>query len=208
MFSGIVEEAARVAAVEEVSLGRRLSIESRLDHSDTELGDSICVDGVCLTVVEKEEQAAGGESWLLRFDVASETLRCTTLGSVSEGGAVHLERSLQIGGRVHGHLVTGHVDGVAKVSSVTEEGETTKVRLELDSPSPLIARKGSVTLAGVSLTVGDVTDSSFEIYLIPHTKEVTRFDKISEGDQINIEFDMMARYVSQQLAFIGGAEQR
>ncbi|MCB0329960.1 MAG: riboflavin synthase [Bdellovibrionales bacterium] len=199
MFSGIVEETGRVSQVDPVDQGSRLQIFSRLDFSSSANGDSICVEGVCLTLVEK---SSSDDGWLLSFDIASETLRVTTLGALQEGDLVHLERSLVIGDRLHGHFVTGHVDTVATVMEVLEEGETTKVRLgfpsvSLPSASRLVAPKGSITIAGVSLTVGEVEGDSFCVYLIPHTKEVTRFGALRENDHVNIEFDILARYVQQ-----------
>lgn len=203
VFSGIVEESASVVSVAEQPQGRKITVESHLDHSGSKIGDSICVDGVCLTVVDISEPSSG--QWCLSFDVASETLRRTTLEEVVIGSQVHLERSLKLGERIHGHIVTGHVDTIASVVLREEEGETTKLVLNLPEVSTLVAEKGSIAIAGISLTVGKTADGSFEVYLIPHTKEVTRFGDASVGSKFNVEFDVLARYVAQHLSAGNGS---
>lgn len=197
MFSGIVEEKGTVVLCSETPDGVQLVISSRLDHALTRVGDSLAVEGVCLTVTSCEHVH---DAWQLKFDIASETLRCTTLGGIGKGSAVHLERSLAVGDRLHGHIVSGHVDGVGVVTDREEEGDTTRLTIQVQAGSEYLARKGSVTLAGVSLTVGEVHGDTFQVYLIPHTKEVTRFGSIQVGDPINVEFDMLARYVHRMLA--------
>jgi riboflavin synthase len=196
VFSGIVEEKAVIIAAVETNHGAQLTISSHLDHSGTQVGDSIAIEGVCLTATNCTQEHS---AWHLTFDVASETLRCTTLGEIQVGGYVHLERSLAVGDRLHGHIVSGHVDCVGVIAGRTEEGDTTRLAIEVSEGEEFLARKGSVTLAGISLTVGEVRGGIFQVYLIPHTKLVTRFGSISVGDRVNVEFDMLARYVHRML---------
>ncbi|MCI5065951.1 riboflavin synthase [bacterium] len=213
MFSGIVEESAEIIGVEEHAGGHRVTIAARGDLSDMKVGDSLCTDGVCLTVVSLATQN-GLTS--LSFDIASETLRCTTLGETvarltddtAATCSVHIERSLAIGERLHGHFVTGHVDGVGTVCDRTEEGNTVKLTIAPPAPeegetasrslaTALIAPKGSIAVAGVALTVGEVDESTFSVYIIPHTGSVTRLATLRRGDRVNIEFDILARYVAR-----------
>ncbi|MCB0333108.1 MAG: riboflavin synthase [Bdellovibrionales bacterium] len=198
MFSGIVEESARVHHFDHERQPARLVIESALDHSETKLGDSICIGGVCLTVVQKEQE--GNTKTLLSFDLADETLRKSTHGTLVDGQHVNLERSLSIGSRLHGHFVFGHVDGVIELVSRTPDGACD--RLEWRAPTSLmkyIAPKGSASLSGVSLTVGEVTQDTFSVYIVPHTDEVTTLSECQPGDKVNIEIDMLARYVDRIL---------
>lgn len=189
MFAGIVEEQARISRVELEESGGTIALESSLDHSETKLGDSIAINGVCLTVVEIKDST-------LSFDLCSETMRCTALSTLAVGTKVNIERSLQVGERISGHFVFGHVDGVATLKSKSVEGDGFK--LVWDYPSELskfLAPKGSVTLSGVSLTVGEVSDSTMSVYIIPHTADVTTLGGLSVGEKVNIEIDMLARYV-------------
>jgi riboflavin synthase len=194
LFSGIVEESAQVL---ELSRGRepvRLVVRSRLDHALTQLGDSICISGVCLTVVHKN----GGD---LSFDLAAETLRRSTLGSLAVGDAVNLERSLQLGSRLHGHFVFGHVDATIELVKRINDGKCD--RLEWRFPlhlRPYFAEKGSVSVSGVSLTVGEVSPDTFSVYIIPHTSDITTLAKIAVGGKANVEIDMLARYVHSMIA--------
>ncbi len=205
MFSGIVETTAQVISLERSREPYHLQIESSLDHQTTRLGDSICIDGVCLTVVSCVSQ---GSIWQLGFDLAAETLRRTGLGSLSSGSRVNIERSLAVGDRLHGHFVFGHVDGMARLVSRHNDGNCD--RLEWQVPvelMPFIAEKGSVALSGVSLTVGEVSANTFYVYIIPHTSEITSLSGKQIGDQVNIEVDMLARYVQRQLSFSNHAGQ-
>ena len=198
MFSGIVEEAATVVSLDQN--GERattLVIDSGLDHSSTELGDSIAIEGVCLTVVKREDRR-------LYFELAEETLRRTSLGSLVAGTQVNLERSLVIGERLHGHFVFGHVDCTATLEQITDE-EGSK-RFEWSIPSQyrqFIVEKGSVSLSGISLTVGEVQGDRFAVYIIPHTLEVTTLSDRKVGDSVNLEVDMLARYTQ---SILGKAE--
>lgn len=193
MFSGIIEERATVAALRRQNGTAALSVESGLDHAATKLGDSIAIDGVCLTVVEKR----GGR---LSFDVSQETLRRSTIGRLGAGDRVNLERSLSLGQRIHGHLVYGHVDGTAALHGRRSEGDG--LRLEWKYPAALrrfIVEKGSIAVAGVSLTVGEVSNESFVIYAIPHTLALTTLSVLEPGQQVNLEVDMLGRYVESML---------
>ncbi len=189
MFSGIVEESASVLAFDKGRDPVRLVIRSNLDHSETKLGDSICISGVCLTVVQKHNAD-------LSFDLAAETLRRSTLGTLKVGEKVNLERSLQLGARLHGHFVFGHVDATIELVSRTNDGKCD--RLEWRFPAelrPYFASKGSVSVSGVSLTVGEVSAQTFSVYIIPHTSDITILSSLHVGAKANVEVDMLARYV-------------
>ena len=196
MFTGIVQEVGQLRRVETRGEGaaqdRRLEItHSAITRDRLNLGDSICVAGVCLTV------AGHGHSSFLA-DVSGETLRVTTLGAKLPGALFNLEPALRAGDSLGGHWVSGHVDGIAEVISKTPDARSLK--LELAAPRELaryIARKGSVTLDGVSLTVNAVDGAKFSINLIPHTLEVTTLGTLAPGDKLNLEIDLLARYVER-----------
>jgi riboflavin synthase len=193
MFTGIVEEAAEVIALQPVSSGACLKVSSDLDHAETGIGDSICIEGVCLTVVKKQQV---GTSWELSFDLAQETVERSVLGSLKAAQRVNLERSLRAGARIHGHFVLGHVD--SSVELLARESVGNSVRLLWQLPKAyrkFIAEKGSVTLAGISLTVGEVTEKDFAVYIIPHTGDVTTLLERKVGEMVNIEVDVLARYL-------------
>jgi riboflavin synthase len=197
MFTGIVQEIgvirrsdARVGAPG--AEDRRVEVEfASIARDRLNLGDSICVDGVCLTVTALGP--AGFEA-----DVSGETLRVTTLGAKQPGARVNLEPALRAGDSLGGHWVSGHVDGIADVLTTGDEGRSR--RIEFAAPKPLaryIARKGSVTLDGVSLTVNDVDGVKFTVNLIPHTLEVTTLGTLAAGSRVNLEIDLLARYVER-----------
>jgi riboflavin synthase len=197
MFTGIVQEIGTVRSAESraVSTGSedcRLEIDhGRVARERLAPGDSICVDGVCLTV-------AGLGQGSFFADVSGETLRVTTLGTLRPGARVNLEPALRAGDSLGGHWVSGHVDGVAEVLSA--EGDARSLRVELAAPAELaryIARKGSVTLDGVSLTVNSVDGAKFAINLIPHTLEVTTLGSLQPGARVNLEIDLLARYIER-----------
>ena len=193
MFSGIVEECATVRRVEGSSGLKTIVVESLLDHSSTRIGDSICIDGVCLTVVRLENR-------LVSFEASTETLRRSTLGLLRAGSKVNLERSLVLGDRIHGHLVFGHVDTVVTLINRRRDGEAE--RLEWRMPPDFrkyIVSKGSVAVSGVSLTVGEVRRDAFSIFAIPHTLAVTTLSKMNVAEKANLEVDMLARYVESML---------
>lgn len=194
MFSGIVAAVGRIERVMPLEKGVRLQIEvASLGMDDVALGDSIAVNGVCLTVVEKS--ASGFVA-----DVSAETLRVTT-GLGAAGAEVNLEKALRLADRLGGHLVTGHVDGVGEVTAFERIGESH--RLAIRTPQDLakyIARKGSITVNGVSLTVNAVEGGGFEVNLIPHTVAVTTLRHLAAGSPVNLEVDLVARYLERMLA--------
>ena len=163
----------------------------RIDPSSLHLGDSICVQGCCLTVTELIGRAFAA-------DVSRESLSLTTLGELAVGSPVNLELSLKAGDALGGHLVSGHVDGVASVGSLTADARSTRVRIAVpDHLAKYIARKGSVAVDGVSLTVNDVEGTTFGVNLIPHTQQVTTLGRLSPGSRVNLEVDPIARYVER-----------
>lgn len=199
MFSGIVEERGIIRSCEtDLADGVKVSVECSYDFEEISIGDSLCVDGVCLTVVNKHKIDDG--KILLSFDISEETLRKTTFNKKNKGDLLNLERSLKVGDRLHGHIVSGHVDCVGILKSRTEERGSFK--LEFTSPpqyEKYITQKGSITISGVSLTVGEVSNGSFCVYIIPHTSTVTTLGLLNAGDVVNIEVDMIARYVEKIL---------
>lgn len=193
MFTGIVEHLGRTSDVSVLERGRRLTIDAGPVAEDIAIGDSVAVNGTCLTVVD-------ADSGRLSFDVMGETLDRTSLGDIETGSQVNLERPMAASGRFDGHIVQGHVDGVATVRSVTPDGAGR--RIWVDVPSSLIryvVEKGSVTLDGVSLTVAAVDESGFEVALIPHTLEVTTLGRRQPGERLNVEVDVLAKYVERLL---------
>ena len=193
MFTGIVTDVGTVAGLRREG-DLRARIATGYDVSAIDLGASIACDGVCLTVVAK---GTDPESWF-EVQVSAETLDRTGLGAWAEGRRVNLERSLKVGDELGGHIVSGHVDGVAKVVELRDEGDSTRVLFE--APAHLarfIAPKGSVALNGTSLTVNEVDGALFGVNLIPHTKAVTTWDDVREGDSVNLEIDTLARYVAR-----------
>ena len=188
MFTGIVEERARVR-----SGGPVLEVEAEAVVSDAEIGDSIAVNGVCLTV-------AGRADGTLRFDLADETLERTTLGNLEAGSAVNLERPVTLLTRLGGHLVQGHVDAVGTVEDVaeTETGKTVRIALP-PALRPYLVEKGSVAVDGVSLTVASLDDDTITVALIPHTLAVTTLGEARAGTRVNLEVDVLAKYVENLL---------
>lgn len=192
MFTGIVEELAEVVAVEPTAAGRRLVIKHAFAPAPR-LGDSIAVNGVCLTVVD---DAAAGAA----FDVVMETLQRSNLGGLDAGDRVNLERPMTVGCRFDGHIVQGHVDGSGVVIARSAEGESERVRLELPTElSRYVVEKGSITVDGVSLTVTAVGPNWFEFVLIPHTLEVTTLGQRELREHVNLEVDVIAKYVERLL---------
>lgn len=196
MFTGIVTDMGRVRKVEQTARDRRYEIETRWDTAGIELGASVSHAGCCLTVTEKGQNPDGG-GWFA-VEVSGETLSKTTLGGWKAGDAVNLERAARLGDELGGHIVSGHVDGLGRVLSVTPEGGSH--RIEIEAPAPLhryIAAKGSITVDGVSLTVNTVEGRTFGVNIIPHTWENTTLGALKAGDAVNLEIDMLARYLAR-----------
>ena len=190
MFTGIITDVGRVRKIEKRG-DARFEIETAYDTGTIEIGASIACSGACLTVVEK------GEGWFA-VDVSAETLSRTNLADWKEGTAINLERSLRIGDELGGHIVLGHVDGVGKIAAMTPEGDS--VRFEFEAPAEIahfIAEKGSVSINGISLTVNEVSGNSFGVNIIPHTQQMTSLGEAKPGDRVNLEVDVLARYVAR-----------
>ena len=191
MFTGIIEELGEVVDWQPTTDAARLTIRGPLAVSDAAHGDSISVSGVCLTVVDK------GEDWFTA-DVMAETIAMSTLAGVTTGSRVNLERAAQVGDRLGGHIVQGHIDGTSILLSVTEGSVWRVLRFSLAADiAPLVARKGSIAVDGVSLTVSAVGADWFEVSLIPETLSVTTLGRKAVGDVVNIETDILARHVAR-----------
>ena len=197
MFSGIVQAVGTIEKVEPLEKGVRLTIDAgSLDLSDTAIGDSIAMNGACMTATSIQGKR-------FTVDVSRESLDVTA--GLGAPGKVNLEKAMALGDRIDGHLVTGHVDGVGEVTAFESRGEST--RLEVRAPRELaryLARKGSITVDGVSLTVNKVQDSeagtTFEVNLIPHTLQVTTLSRLAPGARVNLEIDLVARYIERMLS--------
>ena len=196
MFTGIITDVGHIAQLEQRG-DLRARISTRYDISSVDMGASIACDGVCLTVVGKG-LAEGDQLGWFDVDVSAETVSKTNLDTWSAGRRINLERALKVGDELGGHIVSGHVDGLAKIVAMHDEGDSTRVTLEAPAAlAKFIAPKGSVTLNGTSLTVNDVEGTAFGINFIPHTKSVTTWGDAAVGDAVNLEIDTMARYVAR-----------
>ena len=195
MFSGIVTAVGRIERIEPLGDGLRLTVDTgKLGLDGVALGDSIATSGVCLTVIERDGSRA-------KFDVSRETLNCS-VGLDRVGSEVNLEKALALNGLIGGHLVTGHVDGIGEIMKFAPLAESFELVVRApDSIAGYIARKGSVTVNGVSLTVNDVHGRDFSINLIPHTIAVTNFKHLKTGDKVNLEIDLIARYVERMMTW-------
>ncbi|MEN5168514.1 riboflavin synthase [Brevundimonas pondensis] len=191
MFTGIVTDIGRVRSVRQTDRDRRYEVETVWDTAGIDLGASISHAGCCLTVTEK------GEGWFA-VEVSGETLSKTKLGDWAENTRVNLERAAKLGDELGGHIVSGHVDGLGEVISITPEGGSHRIVIE--APAPLhrfIAPKGSITVDGVSLTVNGVQERRFDLNIIPHTWDATTLGGLKVGDRVNLEIDMLARYLAR-----------
>jgi len=191
MFTGLIETQGRIARVTRTPGAARLAIRSPLPTAEMREGESVGVDGVCLTVSALRKD-------VFEADAIAETLQRSTLGRLAAGDTVHLERALALGDRLGGHLVQGHVDGVGRVISLTRRGGDIRLRVAL--PADLrryVAEKGSIALSGVSLTVANVLPAGLEVALIPETIERTRLGALAPGDRVNVEVDLLARYLER-----------
>ena len=196
MFTGIVTDIGQVAAITERDKGRLLRIETAYDPETIDIGASIACAGVCLTVVDKA--ATGSNSRWFDVEAWEEALRLTTISDWQVGTTINLERAMKAGDEYGGHMVSGHVDGMATIVGREEEGEATRFHIEAPAHlSRYIAPKGSVTLDGTSLTVNGVDGDAFDVLLIRHSQEVTTWGERQVGDAVNIEIDQIARYVER-----------
>ncbi len=194
MFTGIVEETGQVRNLQEYENLAVLTVEADKVIEGSVAGSSIAVNGVCLTVT-----AVDGAQ--LSFDVMLETLRATALSGLSAGDPVNLERALRADGRLDGHIVSGHVDRVERLTRRITKENYLELRFSMDnSIAKFIAPKGSITINGVSLTVGGVTPAEFSVYIIPTTTELTNLGTIREGQAVNVEVDILARYIERQMS--------
>jgi riboflavin synthase len=194
MFTGLVEETGELIALNHSPEGARLTLRAPLVSKDARIGDSIAVNGCCLTVIENEKSG-------LAFDLLAETLQRTNLGALAPGAPVNLERALSAHARLGGHFVQGHVDASCPILSFEKEGADH--RLEITLPREFagyVAFKGSIAIDGISLTVAEVRDASFVVWIIPHTLTVTNLRAAQAGNRVNLEFDLLAKYVERLLA--------
>jgi len=198
MFTGIITDVGTVDLVSRRG-DTTFKIKATYDPTGIPIGASIACSGACLTVISKGGQA--GQSWF-QVEVSAETLSKTTLGAWDVGRKINLERSLKVGDEIGGHIVSGHVDGVGEVVSIAPEGDSTRVRIEAPKTlAKFIAPKGSIALDGTSLTVNEVDGAVFGVNIIPHTSKVTTWGDLRQGDKINIEIDMLARYLARLKEF-------
>jgi len=193
MFTGIVEESGRVESFARAGAGWRLRVRAQRVHQGLSPGDSLAVNGCCLTAVELEGDAIG-------FDILEETRRLTNFQDLEPGGPVNLERSLAADGRFGGHFVTGHIDGLGTVEALDPRGAD--YFLKVRGPAGcgrLLIHKGSIAVDGISLTVAEVDGDAFAVWIIPHTMEVTNLGRRRPGERVNLEFDMIGKYVEKLL---------
>jgi riboflavin synthase len=195
MFTGLVEEAGKIAEIVIAGRTARITVESALVYQGAALGDSIAVNGCCLTVVAIQGTA-------LTFEAVPETMERTNLGDLAPGSRVNLERPLQAGARLGGHFVQGHVDGVGIVTGVTPVENAVVIEVELSADlARYVVEKGSISVDGVSLTVAGTQGNRFTVWTIPHTREVTTLGARIVGDRVNIECDLLGKYVERLLQF-------
>ena len=194
MFTGIITDIGRVTRLEQRG-DLRATIQTGYDTGSIDIGASIACDGVCLTVI-----ALSCDSF--DVEISAETVSKTSVAGWTDGSRLNLERALKVGDELGGHIVSGHVDGVAKVTLVQDEGDSTRVLLQVpETLARFVAPKGSVALNGTSLTVNEVNGTTFGVNFIPHTKTVTTWGDVSKGDDVNLEIDTLARYVARLREF-------
>ena len=200
MFTGIIEELGTVMSFDRAGELARLAIGASAAREGSDVGASVAVNGVCLTVIERPHDG-------LVFEVGPETLHRTALGGLTPGRRVNLERALRFGGALGGHLVLGHVDGVGTVECVERVESTARVRIALPGRelAPLLIPQGSVAVDGVSLTVAQLAITTFEVMLIPHTLGVTTLGTLAAGEKVNVETDVIGKYLQRSLALRGAA---
>lgn len=194
MFTGIVEETGKVISFEERASAWRLVLEAHEVTKDLQLGDSVAVNGCCLTAVEFSADR-------IEFDLLAESVRLTSIGGVGAGGKVNLERALLPSTRMGGHFVSGHVDGTGVIEAIEPRGKDFFFRIKCEADKlRYIVHKGCITIDGISLTVAEVDETGFAIWLIPHTMEVTNLHTKQVGDLVNLEYDLIAKYVEKLFA--------
>lgn len=203
MFTGIITDVGTIASVEALA-DTRVVIRSSYDPATIDLGASISCSGVCLTVIDKGSDADG--HWFA-VDVSGETISRTAQGQWRAGRRLNLERAMKLGDELGGHIVTGHVDGIGEIASVVEEGGSKRIRITAGPDiAPFVAAKGSITLDGVSLTINSVEDApgqvTIGVNIIPHTAAVTTIGDLVSGEPINIEIDVLARYLGRMKSFL------
>lgn len=195
MFTGLIKELGKVKRMSRMTAASyRLDVVCAGAYKDAALGDSISVNGVCLTVVSKNKE-------MLSFDVIEETVLRTALSGLATGDEVNIEPALRSGDPIGGHFVQGHVDCVGKITSISKRIEQTVFEIEFDQDfRNFIVEKGAIAVDGISLTVGEVADNRFKVYLIPHTLNSTTLGRSRPGGRVNLEFDMIGKYVSKQVS--------
>ena len=195
MFTGIITDVGEILSID-LNNGK-IKISSKFNHNDIDIGASICCSGICLTVVEKDKYK--NYSYFC-FEVSQETISCTSVKFWKKNTKINLEKSLRFGDEVGGHLVTGHIDCLGEIVSINKSKNSNVFKIKYPKEyKRFVASKGSICLDGISLTINEVFDDFFSVNIIPHTEENTSWSKISKGDSINIEFDVLARYVASQL---------
>lgn len=191
MFSGIIETTGKITKVEQIANGAKLTLTSNIPSTEVSLGESICINGACMTVTASSETE-------LSFDISAESVRRTNLGDLRPGSLVNLERSLHVNDRLSGHVVSGHVDDVGHVQSIRPEGDSFLYTFEISPElSRYLVEKGSVAVDGISLTVFHCQPTSFTCAIIPHTRQVTTLHTKNPGDKVNIECDMQGKYIEK-----------
>ncbi len=194
MFTGLIEATGKVASLERHGKNCQLHINSSLAQADLSLGESIAVNGVCLTLTAWDRH-------ILTADVSSETLGVSTLGALTAGSLVNLERALRLSGRLGGHIVSGHVDAIGQLKTRVNEGDAQALTFSLPAEiSRYVVAKGSITIDGISLTVNQIQDDSFSVMIIPHTLAMTTLNNLRTGDSVNLESDILARYVERLMS--------
>ena len=195
MFTGIVEETGTVVRIVESPTAIQLQVRAKICGSDAQRGDSIAVNGCCLTVVEISEEP---NSKVLSFDLLRETWTLTNFAAVKEGSAVNMERALPVNGRLHGHFVTGHIDGIGIIESFEMRGADWYLQVKAtEALLRYVVFKGSIAIDGISLTVAEVERDRFSVWIIPHTYQVTALRERSAGERVNLEADLLAKYVEK-----------
>lgn len=191
MFTGIIEDVGRIVCREELAAGRRLWVETTLPVTEFAIGESIAIAGACMTVVATTNDR-------FAVEVSAESLRRSTLGELADGDGVNLERAMQLGDRLGGHMVSGHIDGTGSVESIRPEGESSIFTFRVDPAlMPMLVEKGSVAVDGISLTCFHCREDRFDVAVIPHTLSVTTLGRCKPGSRVNIEVDVMGKYVAR-----------